>query len=129
MTSMKQRIAAKRNIKIAREVWNRSHYSVEEGKIEPKLETAEGTFNFVSKHGKQAFAILRADSIRREGYKVHVKWLDVGGKRIYLVYKGPRREKTVHVPARKGVHKAYTKSGSMWSGYGHREKPGRGVGR
>lgn len=129
MTSMKQRIAAKRNIKIAREVWNRSHYSVEEGKIEPKLETAEGTFNFVSKHGKQAFAILRADSIRREGYKVHVKWLDVGGKRIYLVYKGPRREKTVYVPAKKGVHSAYHRSIGEWKGYLRREKPGRGKGR
>ena len=133
MASRRQIQAAKRNIKKAQRVWDSMHYSVAEGKIPKKLESNGEIFNFYAKTNSQKRAISIANSIRNSGYKARAKQLDVGGKRVYLIYKGPRRKKTVYVKAGVGPkghkHSSYTRHLSNWRGYGRREKPGRGKGR
>ena len=133
MTTKKQIQAAKRNIKKAQRVWDRMHKSVAEGYPPEKLASGGEIFKLQSKTTKRHIAITRANALRRKGFKVRVKPLDVGEKRTYLIYVGPKRKKTAHIPAGKGpkghYHKSYTRHLPTWSGYGKREKPGRGRGR
>lgn len=133
MTSKKQRTTARRNIRKAQRVWDRMHYSVAEGKIEPKIASGGGLFYFSSKHTKQNDAIKKADNLRNRGFLARVKYLTIAGKNIFLVYKGRKRKQTVKVTSGTGpkghYHSGYKKSGPKWSGYGKREKPGLGKGR
>jgi len=133
VVSLKQIRAAKKNIKKAQRVWDRMHYSRAEGKAPEKLASDGEIFRLVSKHKTQSSAIKKADSIRKKGYKARVSYLDVGGKRVYLVYRGGRRKKTVRVMAGRGpkghYHRGYVKKAPRWGGYGKREKPGRGKNR
>lgn len=128
MTSKKQRAAARKNIRRAQRVWDRMHFSVAEGKIEPKIASGGGLFYFSSKHTKQKDAIKKADNLRKRGFLARVKYLTIAGKNLFLVYKGRKRKRTVKVAAGTGPkgqsHSRYKKSGPKWSGYGKREKPG-----
>jgi hypothetical protein len=130
MATQKQRKAARKNIKKAQRVWDSMHYSRAEGKIQSRITSGGKYFYYNSKHTTQSDAIRKANNIRKQGYLTRIKYLTVGGKNIYIVYKGPRRKKRVTVFAGKGPkgqrHKKYTKSAPKWKGYGKREKPGLG---
>lgn len=91
MATRKQIEAARRNIKKAQRVWDRMHYSRAEGNA-PKLLYAGETFRLVSKHRKKSDAVKKANAIRKKGYKARVDKLSVGGRVMYLVYKGGRRK-------------------------------------
>lgn len=133
ITSKKQKAASRRNIKKASAVWDRTHFSVEEGKIEPRIASGVGYYYFRSKHKSQKEAMQKAENIRERGFKARVKYLTIANKNTFLVYKGGKRKRLVKVAEGKGpkgqYHKRYQKSGPKWQGYGKREKPGFGKGR
>lgn len=128
-----QRRSSLKNIEKAQKVWDKTHYSVAEGKIEPRIASGVGYYYFRSKHKSQKEAMQKADNIRNRGFKARVKYLTIAGKNIFLVYKGGKRKRSVKVAAGTGpkgqYHKGYQKSGPKWSGYGKKERPGLGKGR
>ncbi len=102
--------AWRKNIKKAQRVWDSMHYSRAEGNIPKVLASGNSIYRYVTHSTSRTTIISKAEKIRRAGYKARIKWLDVGGRRIYILYRGGRRKQ-------------------RWTGYGRREKPGLGRGR
>jgi len=130
MASRKQISTAKKNIKKAQSVWDRSHYSAAEGRVQKRMTSGGEHFHFKSKHATQKEAVKKADNIRKGGFKARVKQLDIGGKRPFVIYKGKARKRTTRISSGTGPkghrHSGYKRSLSKWTGYGKREKPGLG---
>ena len=108
--SVAQLRAWRKNIKKAQRVWDRLHYSRAEGNIPPVLASGDTLFRYQTHSPNRSLIIFKAERIRKSGYKARVTWLNVGGRKIYILYKGGRRK-------------------HRWTGYGKREKPGLGKGR
>jgi len=102
--------AWRKNIKKAQRVWDKLHYSRAEGNIPKVLASGTSIYKYYTHSSNRNLILSKAEKIRKAGYKARVTWLNVGGRRIYILYKGGRRK-------------------HRWTGYGKREKPGLGRGR
>jgi len=102
--------AWRKNIKKAQRVWDSLHYSRAEGNIPISLASGNSIYKYNTHSTNRKLILSKAERIRKSGYKARVSWLNVGGKRIYILYVGGKRKQ-------------------KWTGYGKREKPGLGKGR
>ena len=59
------------------------------------LESKGEIFHLRSKHTRKHEAIMKSEKIKRDGYRVRNKYLNIKGKNLYLIYQGNRRGKNV----------------------------------